>query len=249
VSFEAVFSPELPSDGLLLTVPDRTENGRGVYTTTGTAGPLAEGQLSQDQTKPGIWCSSYYDGTVWRMDVWYEGELMAYWQSATTAFANPWSVPLWNFGGDPGDFPTAEWDVIVYNTFEIALADGGGVIVPTYSPSLPDDPLLYIGQIGNQPFFANGEPSWNGESWDGGDTLLQVSGMPDMWIFGELGSGPTWTTVAYYGATPPLGVTFYPTEGDAAGNVRMKRSNPDTPGLTTAAAGGNLSPSAPGAIS
>lgn len=235
VMFEPVFVPELPNSNHLRTVPGLTISGRPVFTSSGTAANALEDLLLvQDEPIDGIWVTSYYNGTVWRTDVWYDGELMLYWQSSTFAFANPWSVSVWDFGDNPGVYPDASWNPAQLNAFEITATAAGCVIVPTYSPGLGSEPLLLVGLVEGRPWFAKGaDLAFDGESLEGFDVALTWD-PGGWWQFGELGTSPTWI-FSRSSLAPPLGQPSDQRNGECKGNIRLLEAAPDATSRAVAA--------------
>jgi hypothetical protein len=245
ISFEPCFVPDLPNAGNFIQVPDRTEYGHDVYTTTGTAGPLVSLQITQDRPIGGIWCSCYYDGTTWRFDLWFNGMLMLYWRSATFAYADPGAIPMWDFADNPGVYPDESWNPAEANAFTMQMTDVGCVLVPTYTPDLGTAPLLLHGDVEGRPFFASGDSLFcAGGSWQSWDVALLWTNDPARWQFGELGSGPTW----YFNhntASPPIGLANEENSSNATGNIRLTLTPPTEPHRVVA----TYSPSAPTAPS
>lgn len=221
ISFEPCFAPELPNGGNLRTVPGLTIQGRSVFTSSATAADELEGLvLVQDEPITGIWVSTYYDGTTWRFDVWLNGELMIYWRSASSAYANPGAVPLWVLGDIEGSYPDSSWSPAQMNAFGIQMTAAGCVVVPTYSPLL-SEPLLRTPSVAERPFFAIGEdPQWDGESGSGFDLALVYREVPAAWLLGELTGETTWIFLGDK-LTPPIGAVSDESEANCKGNLRL----------------------------
>ena len=251
--FEACVAPELGNAGNLLTVPGLQINGRPVATSSGTSASSLVGLvLHQESPLPGIWCAAYYNNTVWRFDIWWNGELMLYFVSATFAYANPGAVPEWDFSDNPGNYPSEEWNHAQSSKFSLIANNVGYTVLPNYEPTLYEDPLLPRGVVNGKPaWFFGDDLYWDAgaEAWTGYDLAVVWSvdeyDQPG-WAFGELGGGATWW---WYQDTPlpPLRTVADNQLGGAAGNVRLIPGPLDDPAPAVPTYSPS-NPSAPGSV-
>jgi hypothetical protein len=226
IKIGARFSPALSNDGKLLTT-GTTLNSRPVYSTDGTLGTGAAPAAG----KVGPWVVVWYNGTVWRTDVYLDGTLKANWQGPTNAYANPSLVPGWSLNLNPSpNFPTDDWKGVPYNLYTINLITGGCQIVPRLTPSWVDTVITYFAPDQGRGSYAD-SATWNGESYDIANILLRwVGSSPGegsdpptdaYWHFGAPGSGPSWKFLE--DRTAPTGFVSYgvPQQNDTFGNPTL----------------------------
>ncbi len=275
ILFVPDFTPILPNSGTLIQVPGRTEYSRPIYTTTGTSSDaLVSQELLPSGPTEGIWCAAYYDGTTWRFDLRYDGELILYYRSASSAFATPAAVPTWTFTDNPGTSPGDDWEDAPENLFGFSLTGDGCVIVPSCTPALGGETLYKLGLVNGYPYYASGDPTWDGTEWQNADSTLgwaaggysyeidenvwsqspqSISALDGYYFCSEGGgNGLIRATVALPAEPDPVTNAFAPDPPSAPGLSGASSAGnraPTAPGASTGNAGGNLGPTAPGAIS